>query len=176
MKTIHYIEYKSPYGVLILGDYEGKLCLCDWKYRKQRTAIDDRIKKGLNAQMIESKTPLIEETIRQLDLYFNKKLKDFEIPMMLVGTEFQKSVWEALIKIPFGKTMSYMELSIKLLQPKAIRAIAAANGANALSILIPCHRIIGSDGALVGYAGGLECKKKLLQLENHIQVQYELEF
>ena len=83
----------------------------------------------------------------------------------MFGSDFQKSVWNALIQIPFGETKSYLALSQQLQNPDAIRAVASANGANAISIIVPCHRIIGSDGSLVGYAGGLEAKKKLLRLE-----------
>jgi len=92
----------------------------------------------------------------------------FDIPILLIGTQFQKEVWKALRNIPYGKTISYLELAYKLNNPKAIRAIASANGANAISIIIPCHRIIGSDGNMVGYAGGLKAKKNLLKLENGI--------
>jgi methylated-DNA-[protein]-cysteine S-methyltransferase len=89
---------------------------------------------------------------------------------LLVGTDFQKTVWEELLKIPFGKTLTYLQLSNRLQNPKAIRAVATANGANALSIFVPCHRIIGSQGELVGYAGGLPAKQKLLDLEGGRQV------
>lgn len=88
------------------------------------------------------------------------------MPIRTIGNDFQKRVWKALQQIPFGETRSYLQLSESLGNPKAIRAVASANGANALSILIPCHRIIGSNGELTGYAGGLNAKKKLLELEN----------
>jgi methylated-DNA-[protein]-cysteine S-methyltransferase len=100
--------------------------------------------------------------------YFAHERKDFNIPLLTVGTDFQKSVWEGLIKIPYGTTASYLELSKNIGNEKAVRAVASANGANAISILIPCHRIIGSNGDLVGYAGGLPAKKKLLELENNL--------
>ncbi|KAB2868464.1 MAG: methylated-DNA--[protein]-cysteine S-methyltransferase, partial [Bacteroidales bacterium] len=90
----------------------------------------------------------------------------FELPLLLIGTPFQKSIWNELLKIPYGKTETYMGLSQKLNNTKAIRAVAAANGANAISIIVPCHRIIGSNGELVGYAGGVDVKQKLLRLEN----------
>jgi methylated-DNA-[protein]-cysteine S-methyltransferase len=106
----------------------------------------------------------------QLKAYFSGTRKIFNIPLLMVGTEFQKSVWEGLIKIPYGTTTSYLELSKNIGNEKAVRAVASANGANAISILIPCHRIIGSDGSLVGYAGGLPAKKKLLTLENNLFV------
>ncbi|HIP27800.1 MAG TPA: methylated-DNA--[protein]-cysteine S-methyltransferase, partial [Sulfurovum sp.] len=89
-------------------------------------------------------------------------------PLLMVGTDFQRSVWDGLIKIPYGTTASYLELSKNIDNEKAVRAVASANGANAISILIPCHRIIGSNGDLVGYAGGLSAKKKLLELESNL--------
>lgn len=158
--------YKSPVGELIIGVFDNQLCLCDWKYRKMRTAVDKRIQKGLNAEYIEKNHPIIEQTIEQLEAYFEDKKTTFDIPLLMIGTDFQQSVWNALIQIPYGKTASYLELSRRLGNEKAIRAVATANGANAISIIIPCHRIIGSDGSLVGYAGGLSAKKQLLKLEN----------
>ena len=157
--------YKSPIGELILGDFNNKLCLADWRYRKMRTTIDNRIKKGLKAVYIEESSAVIKETMNQLDEYFSNKRTVFELDLLFVGTEFQQTVWNKLIKIPYGTTYSYLQLSKKLNNEKAIRAIASANGANAISIIVPCHRIIGADGKLVGYAGGLPAKKKLLQLE-----------
>ena len=158
--------YSSPVGDILLGSYEGKLCLADWKYRKMRTSIDKRLQKGLKAEYVEESSEVIMETIKQLEAYFANERKIFDIPLLMVGTDFQKSVWEGLIKIPFGKTASYLELAKSIDNEKAVRAVASANGANAISILIPCHRIIGSDGDLVGYAGGLPAKKKLLEFEN----------
>jgi len=101
--------------------------------------------------------------------YFEGNRTEFDIPIRLVGSDFQKKVWEELIKIPYGKTESYLGLSRKLNNEKAIRAVASANGANAISILVPCHRIIGSKGELTGYAGGLNTKKELLKLESSDQ-------
>lgn len=165
MEKILIKNYKTPVGELVLGSYQGKLCLCDWKYRKMRQAVDDRIKNGLNAEFEDGESEVLDNAIHQLNQYFERKREKFDIPFLLVGTPFQKSVWASLQEIPFGKTTSYLGLSQILGNPDAIRAVASANGANALSILIPCHRIIGSDGSLVGYAGGLDAKKKLLMLE-----------
>lgn len=167
--------YKTPVGELILGSFNNKLCLADWRYRKMRTTIDNRIKKGLKAEFIEETSPIIEKTKIQLNEYFKKERSKFDIDLLFVGTDFQKSVWKELINIPFGKTLSYLQLSNNLNNPKAIRAVASANGANAISILVPCHRIIGSDGKLVGYAGGLPTKKKILQLEGAI-IENQLTF
>lgn len=160
--------FTTPVGELILGSYEGKLCLADWRYRKKREQIDSRLQKGLNAQYVEENSEVIEVTITQLEEYFTHKRKVFDIPLLMLGTDFQNSVWEGLIKIPYGKTASYLELAKNVGNEKAVRAVASANGANAISILIPCHRIIGSDGSLTGYAGGLDVKKKLLELESNL--------
>ena len=169
------IQYlKSPYGELILGSYDGQLCLADWRYRKMRSANDVRIKKGLEADFQEEESEVIELAISQFMEYFSGKRKIFEIPLLLIGTKFQKSVWEELQKIPFGKTESYLGLSKQLGNELAIRAVASANGANTIAIIVPCHRIIGSNGELVGYAGGLAAKKKLLQLEGIGGNQLEL--
>jgi len=168
MPHISVQTYKSPIGELLLGSYEGTLCLADMKYRRMRTTIDKRIQQGLDAEYIEQGSLVIEETISQYEAYFAGELRDFSIPLCMVGTEFQKSVWEALIRIPYGCTSSYLELARTLGNEKGVRAVASANGANAIAILIPCHRIIGSNGDLVGYAGGLPTKKKLLELENNL--------
>lgn len=167
--------FRSPIGELILGSFDGAICLCDWYYRKQRAAIDKRIQKALDAAYVNGDSEVINETVTQLDAYFHKERNTFDLPIHFAGTFFQKGVWEELAKIPYGKTISYTELSNRLNNPLGIRAIASANGANALSIIIPCHRIIGANGDLVGYAGGLPAKKKLLELEGAlIQNQLDL--
>ena len=157
--------FTTPIGELILGSFKGELCLCDWRYRKMRKSVDDRVKTGLKAEFKQEGSSIVETTKQQLTEYFERKRTNFDIPLKLVGTQFQQKVWNELQQIPHGETDSYLGLSKKLGNVKAIRAVATANGANALSILIPCHRIIGSDGSLVGYAGGLSAKEKLLDLE-----------
>jgi len=168
MNKINIQTYKSPVGEILLGSYDGKLCLADWKYRKMRTTIDARIQKGLRAEYVEQSSIVIDDTMRQMKEYFANERKEFDIPLLMVGTEFQKSVWEGLMQIPYGTTASYLELSKNIGNEKAVRAVASANGANAISIMIPCHRIIGSNGDLVGYAGGLPVKKRLLEIENNL--------
>jgi len=160
--------YKSPIGELLLGSYDGKLCLADMKYRKMRTTIDARIQQGLKAKYAEEGSEVTAETIKQMEEYFTGERRDFDVPLLMVGTDFQKSVWRGLMRIPYGATASYLELARNIGNEKAVRAVASANGANAIAILIPCHRIIGSKGELVGYAGGLPAKKKLLELENNL--------
>ena len=169
MSNINIQFYNSPYGKLMMGDYEGKLCLCDWFFRNKRKQIDNRVKSFLNAEYKESRTDLLENTELQLEEYFNGQRKEFDIPLHQTGTNFQKKVWNALQEIPYGITETYLGLSLKLENGKAIRAVAAANGANAISIIIPCHRIIGSDSKPIGYAGGINTKLKLLKLEGALQ-------
>tara|TARA_B100000795_G_C22665360_1_gene385773 strand:+ start:163 stop:687 length:525 start_codon:yes stop_codon:yes gene_type:complete len=165
MKFINIQYCKTKIGELILGSFEGKLCLLDFRYRKMRKTVDERIKKGLNAKFAENNTEIIEKTLAELDEYFHGNRKEFDVPLKMVGTDFQKRVWEALLRVPFGTTSTYLQLAKNIKNEKAVRAVATANGANSMSIIIPCHRIIGSNGKLVGYAGGLPIKKQLLKLE-----------
>lgn len=175
MNKVSIQYYKSPVGELILGSYEDKLCLSDWRFRKMRNAVDDRIQKGLNAIYVEEETAIIKKAINQFDEYFDGSRTTFDIPLKLVGTEFQQKVWETLITIKYGSTQSYLGLSKLLGNEKAIRAVASANGANAISIIVPCHRIIGKNSDLVGYAGGILAKKKLLQLEGSLSSMEQLQ-
>ena len=167
MNTISTQSHKTPYGELLLGSFNEQLCLCDWQYRRMRTTIDKRIQTSLAANYIEQTSDVINNTIVQLDEYFQQKRTQFDIPLLMAGTDFQQSVWNALINIPYSSTTSYLELAESINNKKAVRAVASANGANAMSIIIPCHRVIGSNGELTGYAGGLPAKKRLLKLEQH---------
>ena len=168
MNQVNIKHHKTKYGELMIGSFDNQLCMLDWRYRKMRKSIDTRILKGLNAEFIEKDTPIIEETIKQLDEYFNLQRKEFDIPLLMVGTSFQKNVWNALINVPYSKTSTYLQLAKDISNEKAVRAVANANGANAMSIIIPCHRIIGTNGELTGYAGGLPTKKRLLDLEQNL--------
>ena len=120
---------------------------------------DDEVKQQ------NEKHPLAIKCQKQISAYLNKELKVFDLPIALNGTDFQKSVWTELLKIPFGKTISYQKIANDLNNPKSIRAVGTANGKNKHAIIIPCHRVIGSDGSLTGYAGGLWRKKWLLDFE-----------
>jgi methylated-DNA-[protein]-cysteine S-methyltransferase len=183
MNQIQIQYYNTPYGELILGSYKNKLCLCDWRYRKMRAAIDFRITKGLEAEFVEKESKIIKKCIQQLEEYFAGERMDFDIPLLMLGTDFQQKVWNELKKISYGQTSTYLGLAEKIGDKNAVRAVANANGANAISIIIPCHRIIGSKGELTGYAGGLKCKEKLLKLEKKLaktddftaSVQYSLD-
>lgn len=164
-EAILYHYFSTELGELKVASYKGALVMADWRYRKMRNRIDQRITNYFQTSMQEGVSEIINETMKQLKEYFSKERKNFDLPMLMAGTSFQISVWNYLQQIPFGQTRSYAQLAAEMHQPEAIRAIASANGANAISIIIPCHRIIGSQAELVGYAGGLNAKKKLLMLE-----------
>lgn len=161
-------RYESPCGMLMLGSYGDKLCLCDWQIEQHRDHIDRRLTRMLNAEFEEGTSEVIDKAIKQLDEFFAGQRKIFDIPLLFVGTDFQKTVWNELLKIPFGKTVSYGEMARRIGMPKAVRAVANANGANSMSIFAPCHRVIGSDHSLTGYGGGLDAKRTLLKLEGVI--------
>jgi len=163
--------YKTSFAEFILGAYDDKLCLLDYRYRVKRSSVDSRLKKALNAEYVQEDSAVLLQTRKELDEYFSEERKEFTLPLLMLGSDFQKSVWNALLQIPYGKTASYLELSKTIGNEKAVRAVANANGANAMSIVIPCHRIIGTNGKLTGYAGGLPLKKKLLEIENNLFTQ-----
>jgi O-6-methylguanine DNA methyltransferase len=115
--------------------------------------------------LISSDDPRVSNVFRQLREYFNRQRKEFDLQLEIVGTDFQKNVWDELKKISYGETISYGELAIRMGDKNKMRAVAAANGANPIPIIIPCHRVIGADGSLTGYGSGLDVKQKLLELE-----------
>ena len=158
-------SYESPCGILMLGSFGDKLCLCDWQVEKHRTHVDRRLKRILNAEFAKGTSEVIEKAMKQLDEFFTGTRREFDVPLLFVGTDFQKTVWNELLKIPYGQTISYGEMARRIGMPKAVRAVANANGANSMSIFAPCHRVIGSDHSLTGYGGGLAAKRKLLELE-----------
>lgn len=239
--VIRWRLHATPCGVLRLGAFGGRLCLCDWADVPARDFVVRRLERGLHARFAPwpddgslsgsgprgiSDTPdpdgsgnpevsddfgapgnpnvsddfsapgnpgvsddfdapgnpgafgdpdsgesdhadrcVLDHAARQLDEYFAGRRRVFDLPLLTVGTPFQRAVWELLTEIPFGGTRSYAWLAAQLGHPRAVRAVAAANRANALSIFIPCHRVVGSDGSLTGYAGGLAAKRLLLGLE-----------
>jgi len=167
MNQINIQYYKTKIGEIILGSFDGRLCLLDYRYRRMRATVDNRIKKGLGADFVEKNDDVLSKARVQLDEYLNGDRTCFDIPVLMVGTDFQKSVWEALMEIHYGKTASYLDIAKFINKEKAVRAVASANGANSMSLIIPCHRIIGSNGELVGYGGGVAVKKRLLKLEQN---------
>lgn len=169
MPHINIQYFNSSCGLFVLASFGDKLCLCDWSNNPCAERNKRRIERYLNASFKIETTSILEETKRQLDEYFAGNRKAFTIPLHLVGTDFQQQVWNELLNIPYGATTSYKEIAQNIGKPKAVRAVAGAIGANGISILIPCHRVIGSDKSLTGYAGGLKAKKMLLQIEMQIK-------
>lgn len=168
-KFINIQHYFSLCGELVLASYADNLCLCDWSDNPCAERNKRRLERYLNASFKTETSSVLEEAKRQLDEYFAGNRKAFTIPLLLVGTVFQQQVWNELLNIPYGATTSYKEIAQSIGKPKAVRAVAGAIGANGISILIPCHRVVGSDNSLTGYAGGLEAKKMLLQIEAQIK-------
>jgi methylated-DNA-[protein]-cysteine S-methyltransferase len=156
--TYSYKKIDSPVGELKLVASDKGVAAILWENDNP-----DRV--PLGPLMVESENPILRETERQLGAYFAGKLKTFTVPLDFKGTAFQRRVWEALLTIPFGETRSYGEIARRIGNPSASRAVGAANGKNPISIIAPCHRVIGSTGKLTGFAGGLEAKERLLGLE-----------
>ena len=111
MNTISIQYINTPVGEMILGAYDNKLCMVDWRYRKTRTTVDNRLQKGLSATYVEEESPVLTLAKEELEAYFKGLRKTFDVPLLMVGTEFQKSVWQALLKLPFGTTASYLDLA-----------------------------------------------------------------
>ncbi|MGZ9707478.1 methylated-DNA--[protein]-cysteine S-methyltransferase [Pseudomonas sp. GNP013] len=157
-----YILMPSPVGQLTLVARAGKLAAILWETeRANRVRLDNLIEARDN--------PVLLETERQLHEYFAGTRNHFELELDFAGTVFQKQVWQALLTIPFGETRSYSQIARQIGNPTAVRAVGAANGRNPISIIAPCHRVIGASGTLTGFAGGLEAKQYLLTLENRNQ-------
>ena len=168
-RRIHLSRYESPCGELLLGSIGEELCLCDWNEKPCVERNKRRLVRLLHAEFTEEPSEAIQRTKQQLDEYFDRKRKVFDIPLHPVGTDFQQRVWRALLEIPFGQTRSYKDIALRVENLKGIRAVAQAIGANGISILIPCHRVIGSNHTLTGFAGGLLAKHTLLEIENPVQ-------
>lgn len=164
--TIKVKKYASPCGDMLIGAFDDRLCICDWMIEKHHATIRHRLEHALNAVMATGEGPLLDKASDQLDEYFAGNRTVFDIPLLFVGTEFQKLAWLTLTKIPYGTTISYAEMARRMGMPNAVRAVASANRANAVSIFAPCHRVIGSNNTLVGYGGGLPAKQYLLNLES----------
>lgn len=148
--------FKSPLGVMKISVENVQMTGLD--FVKSETETDE-------ISDSEEDMALADLCITQLQDYFEKKQDKFDLPLSYKGTDFQKKVWNELLKIPYGQTISYQELAIRLGDPKCIRAAASANGRNPFAIIVPCHRVIGKDGSLTGYASGLWRKQWLLELE-----------
>jgi methylated-DNA-[protein]-cysteine S-methyltransferase len=157
MTGMSYTRMESPVGKLLLAGDEQGLRQVSFESSKRAALV--------HSDWREDKAPFAE-VIRQLQAYFGGELKAFDLPLAPEGTEFQLRVWNSLRAIPYGETISYAQLAQNIGNAKAVRAVGLANGCNPIPIIIPCHRVIGSDGSLTGFGGGLPNKKKLLALES----------
>jgi len=164
-RIVYVTRIQSPLGPLFAGAVDEGVCLLEFTDRRMLETQISRLKKRLGAKLIPGNHPHFDELNKQISAYFKGELQEFSIPLVLPGTEFQKQVWDELRSIPYGATRSYQDQANAIGKPKAIRAVATANGDNRIAIIIPCHRVIGKDGALVGYGGGIWRKQYLLDLE-----------
>lgn len=168
MTTIITARHASPIGEIIIGACDNRLYLCYKRGDKLQTAIHRHLCRHLSdndLRYMPGTSDVIRRAASQLDEYFDRKRTTFDIPLSLIGTDFQRAVWHSLAEIPYGATASYKELALRAGNPGAVRATASAIAINPLTIFIPCHRIIGSDRRLTGYSGGLEAKKFMLEME-----------
>ncbi len=170
MNRIPVCHFRTKIGELLLGECEDKICLLGFRYRKMRSAVDKRIKQGLQAQYVVAETPLLQDLKSEISAYLAAEITEFSLPILTVGTDFQKRVWQVLLQIPYVAVITYADLAEKVENKTAIRAVATANGVNAMSLIVPCHRVMGSDGELRGYAGGLMVKQRLLNMESHLSM------
>lgn len=157
MKTRSYTWYESPVGPLLLAGSRDELNYVSFSSGRHAVAVEP----GWSEER-----SCFSDAVRQLDEYFAGERKAFSLRLNPEGTEFQRAVWAELQKIPYGETISYKQLAERIGRGKAVRAVGAANGANPIPIIIPCHRVIGNDGSLTGFGGGLPLKKRLLEMES----------
>lgn len=162
---INIARFTTPIGPMFACASDQGICLLDFTDRRMLETEFKDLAKRLNAVILPGASPFLEQVQSQLSEYFSGKRKTFTVPLHTPGTDFQQSVWEILQDIPYGNNRTYKQQAMAINKPKAIRAVASANGHNRISIIIPCHRVIGSDGRLVGYGGGLHRKKWLLDFE-----------
>ncbi|NML71452.1 methylated-DNA--[protein]-cysteine S-methyltransferase [Chryseobacterium sp. RP-3-3] len=159
---------ETPLGTMFACAVDKGICLLEFTDRKNMEKQFISLSKALNGEIIQGENKHFKQLEEELKEYFEGKRQTFDVPLYITGTEFQEKVWQLLREIPMGETRTYKQQSEFLGNPKAIRAVGTANGINKIAILIPCHRVIGSNGELVGYAGGIWRKQKLLELEKAI--------
>lgn len=172
-KIITLTRLLTPLGPMMAGATDEGICLLEFTDRRMLETQLDRLKKYLKAEVVSGDHPFFKQLDEQLKQYFEGMRRDFDLPINLAGTAFQAAVWNELLKIPCGKTRTYKEQAENIGNPKAVRAVARANGDNRMSIIVPCHRVIGSDGELTGYGGGLWRKKWLLEHESTVKLQLD---
>ncbi len=164
-QILHITRLTTPLGPMLAGATEAGICLLEFADRRMLETQLKRLQKRLKAKLLPGEHAFFEPLADQLQAYFEGKLTQFELPLDLVGTDFQTTVWQELMTIPMGETRSYQSQAQHIGKPKAVRAVAGANGDNSIAIIVPCHRVIGSNGHLTGYGGGIWRKAWLLEHE-----------
>ncbi|MEM7373098.1 MAG: methylated-DNA--[protein]-cysteine S-methyltransferase [Bacteroidota bacterium] len=164
----------TPLGPMFVAASEEGICLLEFVDRKRLESELTDIQRLFKQRIIAGENVHIKQLKRELAEYFAGEQQHFEVPIHKAGTDFQRSVWDELERIPFGQTVSYQQLALNIHNPKAVRAVGAANGANRMSILLPCHRVVGSNGQLTGYGGGIERKRWLLDFEKKHRIEKDL--
>jgi AraC family transcriptional regulator of adaptative response/methylated-DNA-[protein]-cysteine methyltransferase len=165
MTRVHTAEIDTPIGPMLAAATATQLVLFEFPHRRMIDTQLGRVRRLMDCELTPGESPVFPQLRRELDEYFAGRRREFTVPLDTRGTPFQMRVWSALQQIRCGTTTSYGRLAESIGQPNAVRAVARANGDNRIAIIIPCHRVIGSSGELVGYGGGLWRKKKLLELE-----------
>lgn len=163
--VIHLSRIPTPLGTMMAGATSEGVCLLEFVERRSLETQLDGLRRRLDGVLAPGETDLTRQLVHELDRYFAGELREFTVPVQLMGSEFQRRAWEALRHIPYGETRSYGEQAAAMGRPDAVRAVARANGDNRIAIVLPCHRVIGKDGSLTGYGGGLWRKRRLLELE-----------
>ena len=161
-------RFTTPLGPMYACATRQGLCLLEFTNRRMLEREFDDLKKRLNAVILPGKNEHLDQVEQEISAYFDGLRKTFSVSVHAPGTDFQKRVWEALRKVPYGETRTYKQLAITMGMPGSVRAVAGANGANRIAIIIPCHRIIGGDGQLTGYGGGIPRKKWMIEFEKKI--------
>ncbi len=160
----------TPLGPMVAGATESGICLLEFADRRMLPTQIKRIHERLNCVFVPGENDMLTQLRRELESYFAGELRDFRVTHAPSGTPFQEAVWSELRRIPYGATISYAELAVRIGRPSAVRAVARANGDNRIAIMVPCHRVVGSNGKLTGYGGGLWRKQRLLDLESGVRV------
>jgi AraC family transcriptional regulator of adaptative response/methylated-DNA-[protein]-cysteine methyltransferase len=160
---------ETPIGEMVAAATDTHLVLLEFARRRMLDEQLARVRRWLGGELVRGESPVFDVLRRELDEYFRGERREFEVPLHVPGTPFQTRVWDELRRIPHGTTTTYARVAHAVGQPSAVRAVARANGDNRIAIIIPCHRVIGSDGSLTGYGGGLWRKKRLLALEGAAQ-------
>ncbi|MCK4538652.1 MAG: methylated-DNA--[protein]-cysteine S-methyltransferase, partial [Candidatus Krumholzibacteria bacterium] len=163
--VLNIVRFTTPIGPMFACASSEGVCLLDFTDRRMLETEFKDLRKRLNAVILPGENRYLDHVQSEMQEYFAGKRKSFSVPLHTPGTDFQNSVWKILQEIPYGETRSYKQQAIAIGNPKAVRAVASANGYNRVGIIIPCHRVIGSDGSLTGYGGGLHRKRWLLDLE-----------